>query len=98
MKSYSMKELLEMPSPSSAETFLSLLTKPTLIEGALKISIIQLGHHLNELGGCDLMQDVADKACQKPLKVFGHTTSGSDFQKQMSVVCSAWDGIGTWFS
>lgn len=91
-------EMAMTEPPSEVEIFISRLTKPNLIEGALKVSIIQIGCHLNELGGLDLMQDVADKACQKPLRVYGHTELGSSFQEQMSVVDKAWHGIGNWYS
>ena len=56
--------------------------------------IHRIGSALFDIGAVELMQSVAERVSDEPLVCYGHTERGSDFQKQMSVLDSRWNGIG----
>ena len=91
-------KMLAGPAPTDLDILISTLDRQPLLAGALRIVIRNIGEWLYRIGGMDLMEDTADKIATQPLACLGHTSPGSDFGRQMSVVSSVWNGIGTWWS
>ena len=91
-------EVMSRPAPTDADLFLGLM-RVEPVDGAFKFVMREIGRHLYEIGGHDLMESVLDRVANQPLDCFPGHSEGSDFDRQCSVINSAWDGIGdSWFA
>lgn len=91
-------KMLAGPAPTDLDILISYLDRQPPLAGALRIVIRNIGEWLYRIGGMDLMEDTANKVAMQSLSCLDHTSPGSDFGRQMSVLSSSWNGVGEWWS